>query len=48
MRHVRISGDFETKTDHRRVVVEGRDCEDWMAVDIGINMAGCMRLLLKK
>ena len=36
MRQVKTIQKYSVGVDHRRVTVEGRDSEDWMAVDIGM------------
>ena len=46
MRHVRVNSDHDIKTDHRRVIVEGEDSNDWMAVDIGRLMTSVLYIPL--
>ena len=36
MRQVKTIQKYNVGVDHRRVTVEGRDSDDWMAVDIGM------------
>lgn len=44
MRHVKITAEHFVKTDHSRVVVEGLDSDDWMAVDLGTLIESVVKL----